>query len=122
MDRSGEGEPARWSVLRPRISDYSCRKEQCTLRRTPSGHGSTLAGESTSMVSSRLRNFLCRQICQRESARPEPELLGIVGRLQILGGGRDGTRTGQCKEEHNGGRIWGNLNNRRGFVRREAER
>jgi len=34
-----------------------------------------------------------------ESWRP----VNTVGRTH-------GTRTGQCKEEHNGGRIWGNLN------------
>src|SRR5271154_4976656 len=83
-------ELARWSVLRPRISDCSCRKEQRALRWKPPGHGDSLAGESTSVVSSRLRDFLCRQICQRKSASPQPELLGTLGRLQILkypGGG-----------------------------------
>ena len=30
------------------------------------------------------------QVCQRESARPQPQLLGIVDRLQILEGGRVG--------------------------------
>src|SRR4029077_12225039 len=58
----------------------------CTLRRTPSGHGTALAGESPSVVSSRLRNFLCRQGRERKPARPQPELLGIVDRLQILEG------------------------------------
>jgi hypothetical protein len=62
---------------------------QALLRRTPSGHGSALAGESTSMVSSRLRDFLCRQICQGESVRPQPQLLGPMGWLQILDELRD---------------------------------
>src|ERR1700693_1446610 len=45
------------------------------------------------MVSSRLWNFLCRQICQRKSARPQPELLGPVGRLQILDHLRESTNS-----------------------------
>lgn len=56
--------------------------------RAPSGHGSALAGQCPSLVSGRLRNLLCRQICQRKSARPQPKLLGIVDRVQILGGDR----------------------------------
>jgi uncharacterized membrane protein YoaK (UPF0700 family) len=32
--------------------------------------------------------FLCRQICQRESARPQPELLGVMGGIQVLGANR----------------------------------
>src|SRR6266566_9943960 len=68
----------------------SCRKEQRAFRWKPSGHGGSLAGEPTSMVSSRLRDFFCRQICQRKSAWPQPELLGTVGRLQILEGDRAG--------------------------------
>jgi Alginate export len=47
-------------------------------------------GEPTSMVSSRLRDFLCRQVRERKPASPQPELLGTVGRLQVLEGDRVG--------------------------------
>ncbi len=37
------------------------------------------------MVSSRLRNFLCRQVRERKPARPQPELLGAMDGIQVLG-------------------------------------
>ncbi len=76
---------ARRSVFRPRISDYSRRKEQRAFRRESSRHGGALASESSPLVSSRLRNFLRGEIREGESASPQPQLLGIVGRLQVLG-------------------------------------
>src|SRR5260370_35045010 len=79
------GEAARWSVCRSRISDYSSRKERRTFRRAPSGHGTALAGESAPVVSSRLRNFLCGQVSEGKPARPQPELLGPIGGIQVLG-------------------------------------
>src|SRR5258708_2042414 len=78
------------SVLRSWISNYSCRKEQRTFRWAPSGHGTALAGESSLLVSSRLRNFLRGEIREGEPARPQHQLLGIVGRLQVLEGDRVG--------------------------------
>src|SRR5882672_5087261 len=83
------GEFARRSVFRARISDYSSWKKQCALRRAPSRHGSALAGESASVVSSRLRNFLCRQVRERKPARPQPELLGSMDGIQVLGARSD---------------------------------
>src|SRR5580704_5161699 len=92
-----EGEPARRSVFRSRISDHSCRKERCAFRWAPSGSGGSLAGESTSLVSSRLWDFLCGQVRQRKPARPQPELLGGMGWLQILDSREGGTyRTFDC--------------------------
>ena len=40
------------------------------------------------MVPSRLWNFLRRTISKADGARAQPELLGIVDRVQILGGDR----------------------------------
>ena len=48
--------------FRPRISDYSRRKERRAVRRATSGGGSAVAGESAHVVSSRLRNFLRGEI------------------------------------------------------------
>src|SRR5207245_6451169 len=89
---SVEGEPARWSVRRPRISDYSSGKDQCAVRRASSGPRSAVASESAPLVPSRLRNFLRGEVCQRESARSQSQLLGIVDRLQIL---EEGDRVGE---------------------------
>jgi len=61
-----------------RISDYSGRK---------SNHASSDTVQATKCAGRRivtcgfkpdLRNFLRGQVCQRESARPQPQLLGIV--------------------------------------------
>src|SRR5215469_15165599 len=82
------GELARRRVFRPGISDCSRRKKRRALRRTSSGHGGALASESSPLVSGRLWDFLCGQVCQGKSARPQPELLGIVGWLQVLGSDR----------------------------------
>ena len=84
LDLSVERKLERWSVFRSRISDHSRREERRALRRKSAGHGTALAGESTFVVSSRLRDFLCGQIRERKPARAQSELLGIVGRLQVL--------------------------------------
>ena len=52
LDFSVEGEPARWSVCRPRVSDYSRGKEQCAVRRASSRRGVAVASESAPVVSS----------------------------------------------------------------------
>jgi hypothetical protein len=44
-----------------------------------------LAGESPSVVSGRLRNLLCGQARERKPAGQQPQLLGIVGGIQVLG-------------------------------------
>src|SRR5260370_20587509 len=43
-----------------------------------------MAGEPTSLVSGRLRNFLCGTFFEGNSARTQLELLGSVGWVQIL--------------------------------------
>jgi hypothetical protein len=48
-------------------------------------HGSALAGESSPVVSSRLRNFLRWQIREGESAGPQPELLDFMNWIPVLG-------------------------------------
>src|SRR5262249_44881285 len=85
LDLSVARKFARRSIFRSRISNYSRRKKQCALRRTPTRHGSALAGESASLVAGRLRNFLRWKVREGKPVRPQPELLGIVGRLQVLG-------------------------------------
>jgi hypothetical protein len=37
--------------------------------------------QKNNVISSRLRDFLCRQICQRKLAGPQLELLGALGWL-----------------------------------------
>src|SRR5258707_12926299 len=84
------GESSRRGLFRSRISDYSRRKEQRAFRRASSRLGGALASESSPLVSSRLRNFLRGEIRSGESDRPQPQLLGFVGRLQVLKGNRIG--------------------------------
>lgn len=50
----------------------------------------SVAGESPCVVPSRLRNFLCWPFSERDRAEPQPKLLGPLGWLQILGGGKKG--------------------------------
>src|SRR5262245_17879677 len=72
------------SVFRSRISDYPRRKQRRAFRRAPSVQGRALASESPPVVSSRLRNFLCGQVCQGEPARPQSDLLGTLDWIQVL--------------------------------------
>ena len=44
-----------------------------------------MASRSSHLGPGRLRNFLRRQVLEGDTTRPEPQLLGIVGRLQVLG-------------------------------------
>lgn len=66
------------------------------------------------MVPGGLWNFLCPFFSESEATEPQPELLGPLGRLQILGGGRKKNRHDRC--------IGNDINNSRGSVLRESAR
>lgn len=49
-----------------------------------------MAGESPSLVSGRLWNLLCRTLSKGNATWTKFELLGVVGRIQVLGSKANG--------------------------------
>src|SRR5579864_9020459 len=72
------------SLRRAWIFDQGCRRESSQVCWEQAWDGDPLAGKPPSLVSSRLRNLLRGTLSEGNAAGPQSELLGFVGRLQVL--------------------------------------
>jgi hypothetical protein len=84
LDRTVARESRRWRLQRTGKPDPRRQRKRGTVRRKQTGHADSLAEDSSSVVSGRLRNLLCGHLSEGDPTGAQSQLLGFVDRVQVL--------------------------------------